>query len=288
MDIIADIVAEADNADELRLAEIRDAEAAAIISGSDAAYDSDESCAGRKNENDLWDSDDEEEDMFGADDQANDGLYCDNMDEEDEAWVYKHLRGGQEETVTVKRRVTPQRKSNKGTGEKESMLDSQQNDNIQDSNKTSVTITEQIRMLKPRNSDAVLSCPCCFNIVCMDCQEHETYKNQFRAMFVMNIYVDWTELRWSEDDGCLIPKKSTTIPENKVPHFEEEDERNFVHSENAEQSKKKNDPLSLQDPDSNPDDAFHSVHCLQCQTQVAFLNMTDEVYHFVDCITTSA
>merc|ERR1711974_36076 len=33
-------------------------------------------------------------------------------------------------------------------------------------------------------SDAVLSCPACFTALCFDSQKHETYKNQFRAMFV--------------------------------------------------------------------------------------------------------
>lgn len=38
-------------------------------------------------------------------------------------------------------------------------------------------------------SDAVLSCPACFTIVCYDCQRHEYYSTQFRAMFVENVRV---------------------------------------------------------------------------------------------------
>lgn len=37
-----------------------------------------------------------------------------------------------------------------------------------------------------RKSDAILSCPGCFTTVCIDCQQHERYENQFRALLVMN------------------------------------------------------------------------------------------------------
>lgn len=40
-----------------------------------------------------------------------------------------------------------------------------------------------------RVSDAVLSCPACFTNVCFDCQRHEVYKTQYRAMFVQNCRV---------------------------------------------------------------------------------------------------
>mmetsp|Transcript_20142 Transcript_20142/g.26232 ORF Transcript_20142/g.26232 Transcript_20142/m.26232 type:complete len:140 (+) Transcript_20142:76-495(+) len=35
-----------------------------------------------------------------------------------------------------------------------------------------------------------LSCPCCFTIVCNDCQRHARIKSQWRAMFVINCLVD--------------------------------------------------------------------------------------------------
>ena len=42
---------------------------------------------------------------------------------------------------------------------------------------------------KGPETDAVLNCPCCFTTLCMDCQRHERYKNQYRAMFVVNCTV---------------------------------------------------------------------------------------------------
>jgi hypothetical protein len=42
------------------------------------------------------------------------------------------------------------------------------------------------RQRKGHKSDAVLSCPLCFTTLCLDCQQHARYDNQFRAMFVIN------------------------------------------------------------------------------------------------------
>ena len=50
-------------------------------------------------------------------------------------------------------------------------------------------VLENLRV-SGRVSDAVLSCPACFTTLCLDCQQHELFKNQFRAMFVMNCHVD--------------------------------------------------------------------------------------------------
>uniref|UniRef100_A0A7N4PYR7 E2F associated phosphoprotein n=1 Tax=Sarcophilus harrisii TaxID=9305 RepID=A0A7N4PYR7_SARHA len=44
------------------------------------------------------------------------------------------------------------------------------------------------------NSDAVLNCPACMTTLCLDCQRHEYYKTQYRAMFVMNCSVNREEV----------------------------------------------------------------------------------------------
>lgn len=50
------------------------------------------------------------------------------------------------------------------------------------------------KMRSGRASDAILSCPGCFTTICVDCQQHTVYENQFRAMFVMNCKVDTNQL----------------------------------------------------------------------------------------------
>jgi len=55
---------------------------------------------------------------------------------------------------------------------------------------------------KTENSDAVLSCPMCFAFLCFDCQRHERYATQFRAMFVENVVVSKEKLAPQDaDDG---------------------------------------------------------------------------------------
>lgn len=39
------------------------------------------------------------------------------------------------------------------------------------------------------DSDAILSCPSCMTTLCLDSQQHEKFRGQFRAMFVMNVLV---------------------------------------------------------------------------------------------------
>ncbi|TNM96097.1 hypothetical protein fugu_017180 [Takifugu bimaculatus] len=39
------------------------------------------------------------------------------------------------------------------------------------------------------SSDAILNCPACMTTLCLDCQRHEKYRTQYRAMFVMNCTV---------------------------------------------------------------------------------------------------
>lgn len=42
-------------------------------------------------------------------------------------------------------------------------------------------------------SDAQLSCPLCFTTVCLECQRHATYANQFRAVTGINVHVNHDE-----------------------------------------------------------------------------------------------
>lgn len=161
-----------------------------------------------------------------------DGLYDANLDEEDESYVYKHMRSGLEENLTVVH------------------------------NEMGVKKTKTVSVLKPRHSDAQLQCPCCFQIVCMDCQRHERYFNQFRAMFVMGITVDWnSKLVYDELQQALVTKLSDT--------------------EIIESSDDSSKSQNVADGD------YFSVLCANCSTQVAVLDMKDEVYHFHGCLESS-
>ncbi|XP_074596057.1 E2F-associated phosphoprotein-like [Brevipalpus obovatus] len=46
---------------------------------------------------------------------------------------------------------------------------------------------------KCQKTDAVLNCPCCMSLLCLDCQRHVKYRTQYRAMFVFNCTLDRTK-----------------------------------------------------------------------------------------------
>jgi hypothetical protein len=52
-----------------------------------------------------------------------------------------------------------------------------------------------------RKTDAMLSCPACFTLLCADCQRHVEYANQYRAMFVTrHCHIRTTEVVMHEEE----------------------------------------------------------------------------------------
>lgn len=98
------------------------------------------------------------------------------------------------------------------------------------------------------NSDAVLNCPACLSLLCLDCQRHELYRNQYRAMFVSNCTV--------------VTEETLSFPVKQ---------------------KKLRQKSSGQCSADGKDDSFHPVHCSVCKTNVAVYD-SDEVYHFFNVL----
>ncbi|XP_068646607.1 LOW QUALITY PROTEIN: uncharacterized protein [Aristolochia californica] len=105
--------------------------------------------------------------------------------------------------------------------------------------------------IKGRTSDAILSCPACFTILCLDCQQHEKYPTQFRAMFVEN---------------CKIKNNQILREKEKKP----KNSRASISSTNASDI---------------PETAatFKPVCCSVCSTEVGVFD-EDEVYHFFNVL----
>jgi len=98
------------------------------------------------------------------------------------------------------------------------------------------------------NSDAVLNCPACFTVLCLDCQRHEIYKTQYRAMFVVNCTV-------KTDEKLKFPVKGK-----------------------AKKGKSKKEKVII-----DPNCDYHPVSCDNCKTEVAMYDQ-DEVYHFFNVV----
>lgn len=213
--------------------------------------------------------------------QETDLFYDENLDEEDEAYVYKHMRGGIRENVTVN--ITSDKDA--AIGGKDCDDDNGINDITSDSdNEQRKALRKQmVQMYKPRHSDAVLSCPCCFNIVCMDCQKHKRYANQYRAMFVMGVVVDWKHILVYDETHRALVSKIEHHP-NAIEEEEENSNEWQLAETNGEFSLASNNNGILRAKKGE----YYAVECAACRTQVAALDMTDEVYYFHGCLESSS
>ncbi|KAI3499071.1 hypothetical protein L1887_34864 [Cichorium endivia] len=97
---------------------------------------------------------------------------------------------------------------------------------------------------KGQYSDAVLTCPACFTTLCLECQRHEKYVTQYRAIFVLN---------------CKIKKGQ-------------------VSNKGSLKRKRVRKGGGLIDGES-----FSPVCCSVCETEVGVID-DDEVYHFYNVL----
>ncbi|XP_075700851.1 E2F-associated phosphoprotein [Rhinoderma darwinii] len=108
------------------------------------------------------------------------------------------------------------------------------------------------------SSDAVLNCPACMTTLCLDCQRHESYRTQYRAMFVMNCAVNKEEI--------------LKFPEQPIKNRRRE--RKKMKTPAADSS------IATQSKDV---ELYHPVKCTQCSTEVAVYDK-EEVYHFFNVL----
>ncbi|XP_063675930.1 E2F-associated phosphoprotein-like [Bolinopsis microptera] len=104
---------------------------------------------------------------------------------------------------------------------------------------------------KPATS-ATLSCPSCMTILCRDCQQHDNYDNQFRAMFVFN---------------CLVVSGETLTYKIK------------------EKKKRRRGKEKQEEVEEGEGELYNPVKCNACQTKVGVYDK-EEIYHFFNVLAT--
>ncbi|MBA0815794.1 hypothetical protein Gohar_000529 [Gossypium harknessii] len=104
---------------------------------------------------------------------------------------------------------------------------------------------------KVRVSDAVLSCPACFTTLCLECQRHEKYVTQYRAIFVVNCKIEDGKVRQER----VKPKRG----------------------------KRRRETVEGEAVAAAGGETFKSVHCSVCATEVGVID-EDEVYHFFNVL----
>ncbi|XP_075883829.1 E2F-associated phosphoprotein [Nelusetta ayraudi] len=114
------------------------------------------------------------------------------------------------------------------------------------------------------SSDAVLNCPACMTTLCLDCQRHEKYRTQYRAMFVMN---------------CVV--KRDEVLRYKTQQEKKQRNRKRRRGQKTEATA---DEASGSGPSGmDADEVYHPVNCSECSTEVAVFDK-DEVYHFFNIL----
>lgn len=149
---------------------------------------------------------------------------------------------------------------------------------------TSDNVTSDKKRKKAFSSDKkdniVLNCPCCMTLLCVDCQQHDIYDGQFRAMFVQNCRVDYKQrltIRNKHEQRDKFRKsvqKRAKEQEKKLP---QKDAKNDVSTEQEDPE------TSQKEPECN---LYYPVHCSDCHTQIALYDC-EEVYHFFSVISSS-
>ncbi|KAG0276734.1 hypothetical protein BGZ95_007129 [Linnemannia exigua] len=130
-------------------------------------------------------------------------------------------------------------------------------------------------------TDAILSCPMCLTQLCFDCQQHDVYTHQFRAMFVEHCRVVETErLRFP------------TVPKNNNNHNKSKKANKSGSSLSSSTSSTGNAGTESgsqefrPSPDDDTDAVYNPVVCEVCNTKVALMDQ-DEVFHFFNIIPTA-
>ncbi|XP_001197735.1 E2F-associated phosphoprotein [Strongylocentrotus purpuratus] len=117
-------------------------------------------------------------------------------------------------------------------------------------------------------TDAILNCPACMTTLCIDCQRHELYTNQYRAMFVMNC--------------CIIRSEQLRYPEskNKKKKWRKKKRRHEETMEGGEADEEEGSGAA-------GDELFNPVKCSICNTEVGVLDK-QEIFHFFNVLSSAA
>lgn len=181
-------------------------------------------------------------------------LYDPDMDDEDEQWV---IRQRQDHRQRIQQRINTVR----------STEENQEENQEESSASKKKTKKSKQNVEKVPSSDAILSCPACMTTLCIDCQRHDMYKNQYRAMFVMNCKVVKDEiLRYEPSQQQKPGKKRKKAQKGKLVQLTKD---------------------SATSADSSLSECYHPVACTECNTEIAVYD-GDEVYHFFNVLASHA
>ncbi|KAL4443467.1 hypothetical protein ABPG75_011204 [Micractinium tetrahymenae] len=173
------------------------------------------------------------------------------------------------------------------------------------------------KMRRSHHSDAILSCPLCFTTLCIDCQQHDKFENQFRAMFVMNCRVKPSEVVAAPQPprrGRQQRRQQRRQEQQQQQQQEQQQQQAAAHQAAAAQEQQgsggqqlavahaaasaatqqeqqreaqQRHPLSApqlqqgqQPPPGDAAERLNPVCCAACDTEVGLRDPAEGVYHF--------
>ncbi|RLN53118.1 hypothetical protein BBJ29_005642 [Phytophthora kernoviae] len=123
--------------------------------------------------------------------------------------------------------------------------------------------------LSKAETDATLCCPCCFVTVCMACERHAQFMNQYRATAAINCRVKKEEiLTYTTGESSSVP---ASLPFHK--------RRNLATSA----SNKTTTTTGQQIAGLLQQNEFYPVACSDCGTMVGVFDR-DQQYHFFNVL----
>jgi len=147
---------------------------------------------------------------------------------------------------------------------------------------------EKNSLVKAKGSDGILSCGRCFNVVCVDCQKHTKYDNQYRAMFVLegktSILPDKV-IKYRKKELAAGGKRR---PLNKQKVLGKKEEVKKEVKKGAITASTTDDLNNEEEVDEEGDfsdprlyDHYFQVICEECKAEIGVYDR-DQVYHFYD------
>jgi len=151
----------------------------------------------------------------------------------------------------------------------------------------------------PRVSDALLSCPCCFATVCVDCVKHDEVANQWRAIDVLNCTADASRLYFYKEPPAPPRPRGRGPPARRLGGrrglmgAESDDEASDDEEEEARVAARlhPSNPLhpvpAGQESALPPEDLYRTVHCEACSVQVGVVDLNG-IYHLFRVLPSNA
>ena len=182
-------------------------------------------------------------------------LYDPNIDDENQRWVDKQRQKYRNQQA----KKLPPGKPDANTGKDADSVPETANGTKESAPSTSSVPAQP-------KSDAILNCPACLTTLCLDCQRHELYHNQYRAMFVLNCSIIKSErLKYP------VPKKNNKKWKRGNKRRRDDGEGSLQRTEAGEET----------------EELYFPVKCSVCNTEVAVYD-EDEIFHFFNVLTSIA